>query len=72
MGDTNIEGVVNELAYIRDKLHNGILGDRSTPALTEAIHLLNQFKWVKSVFCSKDSPNQMSIIDYLISMGGAE
>ena len=48
MGAKQIEEVIHELAFIREKLYNGIFGDRATPALTNAISLLRELQAMKN------------------------
>lgn len=47
MDNTQIEHVINDLIFIREKLYNGIFGNTSTPALTEAIRLLRELQAIK-------------------------
>ena len=38
----DIPYVINQLCFIRDRLHNGIYGEMSTPVLTDAIACLHE------------------------------
>lgn len=48
MNNIQIENVIDDLKFIREKLHNGIFGERSTPALTNAISLLRELQAFKT------------------------
>lgn len=48
MSNIQIENVIGDLIYIRGKLHNGIFGERTTPALTDAICLLRELQALKT------------------------
>lgn len=48
MNNIQIETVIDDLIFIRGKLHNGIFGERSTPALTNAICLLRELQSIKT------------------------
>lgn len=49
MSENEIEKVIHDLSFIRAKLHNGIFGEMSTPALTNAIILLRELQSIKSL-----------------------
>ncbi len=48
MSNIEIEDVIADLIFIRSKLYNGIFGERTTPALTNAICLLRELQSVKT------------------------
>lgn len=48
MNNIQIENVIEELIFIRSKLCNGIFGERTTPALTDAICLLRELQEMKT------------------------
>ena len=48
MSNIQIENVIEDLIFIRQKLYNGIFGEMSTPALTNAISLLRELQAVKT------------------------
>ena len=48
MNNIQIENVIDDLIFIRSKLYNGIFGERSTPALTNAISLLRELQALKT------------------------
>ena len=48
MNNIQIENVIDDLIFIRSKLYNGIFGERSTPALTNAISLLRELQSLKT------------------------
>lgn len=47
MENIDIENTISDLRFIREKLHNGIFGEMSTPALTNAITLLRELEALK-------------------------
>lgn len=44
----DLENLISELSFIREKLHNGIFGERSTPALTDAIACIRELASIKT------------------------
>ena len=48
MANVEIDNVISDLIFIREKLHNGIFGEMSTPALTNAISYLRELKSLKA------------------------
>lgn len=48
MNNIEIENVIDDLIFIRAKLCNGIFGERTTPALTNAICLLRELQSLKT------------------------
>ena len=48
MNNTQIDEVIHDLIFIREKLYNGIFGQMSTPALTNAISLLRELQAIKT------------------------
>ena len=62
MNNIQIENVIDDLIFIRSKLCNRILGERSTPALTDAICLLRELISLKTE----------KALDHPTEKGGAE
>lgn len=48
MTNIQIEKVIDDLIFIRAKMCNGIFGERTTPALTNAICLLRELISLKA------------------------
>ena len=50
MNNIQIENVIDDLIFIRSKLYNGIFGERSTPALTNAISLRTDYSYTNRCY----------------------